>query len=338
MRIEPGLARLHRASRRLSGAAALLVLIAASPDGTADTETALYSHAPRQVADPQRVVTLEFLETEIALALDLPIVGVADKAAYGRWVGARAEQLQDARAVGGRAEPSLERIIRLGPDLIVGSTWRHSGVAERLSQIAPLALYRDLPQPAASDQYSRMRAIVHDLGSRTGRGQRAQTILDRLEAHLEAGRQQLAEAGYEDTSVVFGQVVPGNDRIRLFTDNSMVVQVMQRLGLDNGWDAPPGEYGFRSGDIGELQEVAESTHLVLSAAADSESYRALTANPAWSELAPVRAGRAHRVERELWPFGGPYSAMRIADRLVETLTTGPISRAPTSGGDALTAR
>lgn len=328
----------HHRSRgiRLRHLAALWLGVVATTAG-ADGET-LHSRVPSQASAPERVVTLEFLETEIALALELPIVGVADKAAYHRWVNADADALNDAADVGGRAEPSLEQIIRLRPDLIVGSTWRHAGVADRLASIAPLALYRDLPQPEAADQFTRMRAIVRDLGTRTGRTQRAETVLQELDAHLAAGRHQLAEAGLAGTSVVFGQVVPGNDRIRLFTDNSMVAQVMQRLGLRNGWDAPAGEYGYRSGDIGDLQPLPGEVRLVLAAAADSDSYQALTRNPAWSQLAPVRAGHAHRVAREVWPFGGPSSAMRLADRLVATLTGTPMATAPPSGDAASAAK
>ncbi len=100
----------------------------------------------------------------------------------------------------------------------------------------------------------------------------------------------------------------------------MVAQVLQRLGLRNGWDAPAGEYGYRAGEIAALQSPSGDVRLVLSAAPDSESYRALTSNPAWARLAPVRAGHAHRVPREPWPFGGLISAMRVADRLVQTLT------------------
>ncbi|MEX1081945.1 MAG: iron-siderophore ABC transporter substrate-binding protein [Halofilum sp. (in: g-proteobacteria)] len=316
---------------------AVLIVFTLAATARAD-EGALHSQIPSGVTDPQRVIALEFLDTEIALALELPIVGVADKAAYRRWVEVGAEALTEAVDVGGRAEPSLEQIIRLQPDLIVGSTWRHAGVADRLARIAPLALYRDLPKPEASDQFTRMRAIVRDLGSRTGRAQRAESVLARIDAYLAQGREQLAEAGLEGTPVVFGQVVQGNDRIRLFTDNSMVVQVMQRLGLRNGWDAPPGEYGYRSGDIGALRTLSDGVHLVLSAAADSRSYRALTEHPAWAELAPVRAGNAHRVARELWPFGGPYSAMRIGNRLVERLTGSPINAAPPTVDGASTTR
>lgn len=305
--------------RQRPGTRALAIILSLLVPSLA-SGAAITSHAPPEPIEPRRVVTLEFMETEIALALDLPLVGVADKAPYKRWVDVETEGLSGAAGIGGRAEPSLERLIRLRPDLIVGSTWRHAGVAERLGGIAPLLLYGDLPRPDVTDQYTRMRAIVRDLGERTGRGERADTVLRELDERLAAGRARLTQAGYRGAPVVFGQAVPGNDRIRLFTGNSLIVQVMEQLGLVNGWAAPPGDYGYQAVGISDLERLPEGVHLILSAAPDSDRFRELTSNPAWAELGPVRGGRFHRIERELWPFGGPRSAMRLADRLVEALT------------------
>lgn len=290
----------------------------------------LTSHAPADQVEPERVVTLEHLETEVALALGLPVVGVSDKAGYERWVRAEADALADAADVGGRAEPSLERVIRLQPDLIIGSTWRSGGIAERLAQIAPLLLYRDLPKPSVSDQYSRMRALVTDLGERTGRAASAERVLDRLDEHLADAREQLAAAGHEGTPVVFAHPLPGNDRLRLFTANSLVAQVIQRLGLTHGWGAAPGDYGFRVVDIGTLRRLPAETHLIVAADRDGGRLEAVTGSPAWPELPLVRAGHYHRIERKVWPFGGPLSAMRLADRVVAALTESPADEGASS--------
>ena len=297
-----------------------LVLALAAPTGRTETARGpVASHVPDGSVEPERVVTLEFLETEIALALGLPVVGVADRAQYHRWVGVAGERLADAASLGGRSEPSLEKLVRLRPDLIISSTWRHAGVADRLAAIAPLLLYRDLPRPSVTDQYTRMRAIVRDMGARTGRESAADALLARLDERLAGGRRQLAEAGLAGAPVVLGQVIPGSDRLRLYTDNSLAAQVLRRLGFTDGRDAPPGDYGFREVELGELAALSERTHLILAADPDSERFRRLTEHPVWSRLGPVAAGRFHRVPRDIWLIGGPLSAMRLADQLVRAL-------------------
>lgn len=300
----------------LRATCALLLALAAAMAG-AGTPVSVTPDGP---IEPRRVVALEFLETEVALALELPVVGVADRQAYKRWVGVAAERLSEARDIGGRAEPSLEQLIRLRPDLIVGSTWRHGAIAARLQAIAPTVLYRDLPRPSVTDQYSRMRAIVRDLGARTGRERAAAALLDELDEALAAGRERLAGAGLGGAPVVLGQLVPGSDRIRLFTRNSLAARIARELGLAPGWDAPPEDYGFRAVEIGRLAELPEGVHLVLQADPDGARFRRLTAHPAWPELEPVKSGRFHRIDPDTWLFGGPLSAMRLADRLAASLS------------------
>src|SRR5690625_5802067 len=68
-----------------------------------------------------RVVTLEWVQTEMVTSLGVNPVGVADVEGYQSWVGAVVPLTDDPTAVGIRREPSIGAIAELEPDLILGS-------------------------------------------------------------------------------------------------------------------------------------------------------------------------------------------------------------------------
>ncbi len=281
------------------------------------------SAAVAPLADPvsppvKRVATLEYLQTEIALALGIEPIAATDPKGYRRWVGARAARLDGARDLGTRQEPDLEGLIAAEPDLIVGAWWRSGSIADRLQEIAPTLLYDGLPDAADSDQYARMRAIVRDLGERTGRGDATDKILGRLDARLDDQRARLADADLSGTPVILAQSVPGTTRLRLFTDNSLAVRIAEAVGLRNAWSGDGNAFGFDTVDLKRLAEI-ENAHMLWVTDPDAPVIEKLRASRLWQALPVVNAGRVHPLPEDTWFFGGPLSAMRLAERLVDTL-------------------
>jgi len=110
---------------------------ASTPDST-DTATHEVAHArgTTTVTDaPQRVVTLEPLELDTAVAVGITPVG----AAVANMVKGVPSYLgvEGVTPVGTVSEPDLEAIASLEPDLILGTESRHSALYDQLSAIAP---------------------------------------------------------------------------------------------------------------------------------------------------------------------------------------------------------
>ena len=86
-------------------------------------------------AVPERIVVLEYSFADHLAMLDTAPVGYAVDAMpdyllpFTEGVG--------AEPVGTRAEPSLEAIVALRPDLIIGDLRRHEAIYDQLSEIAP---------------------------------------------------------------------------------------------------------------------------------------------------------------------------------------------------------
>lgn len=132
-------------------AVALLALAACSsggPDDGAASETRSVTHArgtTQVAASPQRVVTLEPLELDTAVALGITPVGAAvasNVTTMPKYLG-----IDGVTAVGTVPEPSIEKIAALRPDLILGTEARHSELYDRLSQIAPTVFIKTQADP-----------------------------------------------------------------------------------------------------------------------------------------------------------------------------------------------
>ena len=138
-----------RPLRRVLGAAALSTVVLVFAGCAAETSTAGEASpaaaAPRTVEhargvtevpdQPQRVVTLEPLELDTAVAVGVTPVGAAvasNVAGIPTYLEA-----DGVEPVGTVPEPDLEAIAALQPDLILGTESRHSKLYDQLSAIAP---------------------------------------------------------------------------------------------------------------------------------------------------------------------------------------------------------
>lgn len=95
--------------------------------------------------DVERVVTLEPLELDTAVAVGITPVGAAvasNVASTPEYLG-----VDGIEGVGTVPEPDLEAIAALKPDLILGTEARHSALYEQLSAIAPTVFIETQADP-----------------------------------------------------------------------------------------------------------------------------------------------------------------------------------------------
>ncbi|ARJ03847.1 iron ABC transporter substrate-binding protein [Cnuibacter physcomitrellae] len=109
----------------------------AEPTATAGaTHEVTHARGTTAVPDqPERVVTLEPLELDTAVAAGITPVGAAvanTTTGVPAYLG-----VDGVEPVGTVSEPDLEAIAALKPDLILGTESRHSGLYDQLSAIAP---------------------------------------------------------------------------------------------------------------------------------------------------------------------------------------------------------
>ncbi|NNU92974.1 iron-siderophore ABC transporter substrate-binding protein [Geobacillus sp. NFOSA3] len=86
---------------------------------------------------PERVVILTNEGTEALLALGVKPVGAVKSWTGNPWYDHIKDKMEDVKELGTEAEPNLEAIAALKPDLIIGNKLRHEKIYEQLKSIAP---------------------------------------------------------------------------------------------------------------------------------------------------------------------------------------------------------
>lgn len=263
-------------------------------------------------ADPQRIVILDSdkLDSMCALGLQDKVVGTIELAGgLPEYLGPTIHGLQ---TVGPIAEPQLEKIAALKPDLILGSKFRTPELYDQLSQIAP-TVFTELVGLTWKENF-----LVD--GAAVRRGEQAKTLL----ANYEANAKQLGTK--VDGSTANASIVRfrAGGAIRFYGPTSFSGQVLEDAGVSR--PAPQmleGKEERRFAEISEEQiNLADGSIIyVATYGADGEPTREKVMNgPLWKSLEGVKAGNVYIVKDETWMTGiGVIAADRILADLEQSL-------------------
>ena len=284
-------------------------------DGTRPFEHALGTACVPDTVE--RVVALEWTYAEDLLALGVQPVGVADLAGYDNWLNIPLELAEDVVDVGNRQEPNLERIAELAPDLILTASFRAANNFDELSAIAPTLAFDAYPTDGTT-HYDEMLTTFNTIAAALNREVEAEQVLADLDAHFAQAQAALEEAGRDGETFILSQGWVANDAatFRLFTENALSVQILNRMGLENAWDAEPQLYGFTEISFEGFAGIADTNFFYVAQADANEVFED---SPLWNGLPFVASGRAYWLGGDAWFFGGPLSASVIVDTILESL-------------------
>lgn len=273
----------------------------------------------RLAAPASKVVALEWGEAEMLVSLGVMPVGVADVKGYGTWV--TAEKLDPGvRDVGTRAEPSVDSILALGPDLVVMEETRSSPLVAQLERYVPVLVAKGSD---ARDNLARMRTDLTMIAQAVGRTDRARELLAGFDAALAEGQRKIAGVGGGSFVMADGWQEGSTISIRPFGEGSLVSQVAIRLGLRNAWTGKVDEvWGLGQTDVEGLTTITDPQVRFLYNASDNDDVFAggLKDNAIWRSLPFVQSGRVHRLTDGIWTFGGPKSCEQYLNELVKIYT------------------
>ncbi len=281
----------------------LLTALALSP---------LMQFASPRAALPEssRILALEWLPTELLLALGVAPLGVADVHNYTIWVG---EPPLPAGTIdiGLRTEPNMELMTQLAPSLILHSSG-YGPRAETLQRIAPtmgFSLHSGDGKPLSAARHS-----LQTLGAHIGRSAQAEQHLQWVDQQLAAARQRLqTRAG---RPLLLMSLLDSRHAI-VFGQNSLFLEVLQQLGLTSAWQGETNFWGSAVIGIERLAEAGDVTAICF--AHDNErDMQQVMKTALWQALPFARSGHFHRVPA-VWYYGATLSAVRFAQVLENAL-------------------
>ncbi|WP_404652262.1 Fe(3+) dicitrate ABC transporter substrate-binding protein [Raoultella terrigena] len=248
---------------------------------------------------PQRIVVLELSFADALAAVDLSPVGIADDNDPERILPEVRARLKPWRSVGTRAQPSLEAISALRPDLIVADSSRHRGIYAALRQIAPVLLLKSRNETYAENLQS--AAII---GKVVGQDPLMQ---QRLAQH----RRRMADFAAQlpaGASVVFG--TSREQQFNLHSRDTYTGSVLSALGLS----VPAAIGGAPMATIGLEQLLAINPQWLFVAHYRTESIvRKWQQDPLWQMLQAQQKQQVAVVDSNSWArMRGMFAAERIA--------------------------
>ncbi|RYG71526.1 iron-siderophore ABC transporter substrate-binding protein [Lentibacillus lipolyticus] len=274
---------------------------------------------------PENIVALEWSYAENLLALGIQPAGVADLDGFGKWVNIDKAFDESVADVGTRQEPNLEAIKRQDPDLIIAVKFRHEQYLDQLEEIAPVVMFAPYGDEAIQDHYGNMISEMNKLAKIVDKKEEAEQAIDDLNAYIDKQKQRVADAGLEGATFLATQAFSAQNTptIRLFTDNSMVGKVMNKLGFSNAHSTEePEVYGYSEVTIEALQNYQDQEDLQFLYIAQEDDNIFETeykGNPAWEKLSFVENGNTHRLPGDTWTFGGVLSNKVLAKQLVDAM-------------------
>ncbi|WP_020681805.1 iron-siderophore ABC transporter substrate-binding protein [Marinobacterium rhizophilum] len=295
--------------RLLHSTLLFIVMLFARPGFAAEVEDSLGVHHFAQPA--QRVVTLNWGATEEVIELGVTPVGIAEIQGYRDWV-VRPVIKGDSVDVGTRAEPNIERIAELTPDLIVVGTMQRDMV-ERLSRIAPV-LYFDNYR-IDHDNHQAVLKAFRQLARALGRETAAEQRLVHRAARLEELKRQLHSHYGDSLPNVTAVRFIDTAHVRVYGDNSMAQVALQALGLASALPLPRSTWGQTQKAITDLAVIDDGILLYIEPFTKAD---ALFSMPLWQIMPFVRNQHIAAVE-PVWTYGGALSVQYLAEAFCHAL-------------------
>jgi len=260
-------------------------------------------------ARPERVVVLDTGELDSVLSLGVTPVGAVTTAVSQAFLSYLAEGAADVEVVGTIAEPNLEAIAALQPDLILSNKVRHEDLYAQLSQLAP-TVFAERVGAVWKDNFA---LAAEALGLED---EAAAAMADYERAAAALGESLGDPAG---TTVSPLRFVAGT--IRSYQPASFIGTVLADIGLRQV-ELPTGEVPTFAELSAEELTTADADivlHSSYGPAGDSGA-TAVLGGPLWPRLEAVQNDRAYPVEDDVFFTGiGLTAATLIVEDLAEQL-------------------
>lgn len=245
---------------------------------------------------PQKIVVLELGFIDALLDVGVKPAGVADDNKPNLIAAEVLKKIEGYTPVGTRAQPSLEKIKMLQPDLIVADADRHKNVYAELSKIAPTIALKNL-NADYDDTLKTALTVAEAVGKRS-------EMEKVIEAHKTKLKALQAKAPQGKPSVLL--IGNTNNEIAVRSPEFFTSQLLTQFGYTYALkDAS--KYASTSTNanltLEQLLEIDPDTIVLMSAESDKrdkEGGRPIEKDPLWKDLKAVKNKQVYEVDRYAW--------------------------------------
>lgn len=264
---------------------------------------------------PKRVVVLELSFVDALAAVGVSPIGVADDGDAARILPAVRQRLQPWQSVGSRAQPSLEAIAALKPDLIIADAARHGGILGQLKRIAPTLMLK-----SRNETYAENLQSAATIGKVLGKDEEMQQRLAQHRQRMQAFAARLPKS----ITVAFG--TSREQQFNLHSSDSYTGSVLTALGVKV--PPPVGQAALASLTLEQLLAL-DPDWLIVAHYRQQSIVRDWQQDPLWQVLKAAQQHQVASVDSNVWArMRGLFAAEQIAAELVAILHHRPQGSTP----------
>jgi iron complex transport system substrate-binding protein len=266
---------------------------------------------------PLRIVALTNEATEDLLALGIVPVGAVRSANANPWFDHVADQLGDTVLVGEELSPSLETILSLEPDLILGNKKRHEKIYDQLSAIAPTVYVENIT--------GQWRDNLAFYAEAVGKSAEGEALLEGYQDRVAAIQAALGDRLAEKVGLV--RFIAGQNYA--YNNDSFSGSILRDIGFARpaAQDKPGLAEPITAERIPELDgdRLLHFSYETGDGGATNEA-KTWMASPLWQNLTAVKSGHLHGVSDTVWATAGGVMAAHLALDDIEAIYELPSTR------------
>jgi len=264
---------------------------------------------------PQRIVVLELSFADALAAVNISPVGIADDNDPSRILSDVSAHFAPWQSVGTRAQPSLEAISALKPDLIIADSSRHAGIYSALQAIAPVLLLK-----SRNETYEENLQSAAIIGKVIGKDAEMSQRLALHHQRMQAFAAQLPKGA----SVVFG--TSREQQFNLHSRESYTGSVLTALGLT--LPAPVNNAPMAAIGLEQLLAI-NPAWLIVAHYRQQSIVRTWQQDPLWQVMQAAQKQQIAEVDSNIWArMRGIFAAERIGADMVSIVHHQPVAVNP----------
>jgi len=255
-------------------------------------------------------IALSWTIAETLVALDAPPTGMWSPSKYEEWGSIRSlpESIFD---IGPSAQPNLELITQLEPDIIMSENYL-STIDERLSINYKTQLFSTYE--GGLDIWSELTEFTRKIALSIAQPEAGENYISTIEAEIESLKN--TAQNWKEPLLIIRAL--DKNHIRVYGENSLPQAVLDRLDLSNAWGKPTTRWGFTVIGVEELIGIDARLVIVESGGLHDDIMNQLSNYGLWQHIPSVKEGTVITVP-PFWIFGALPSAYQFANNLVDAL-------------------
>ncbi|MBD6617805.1 iron-siderophore ABC transporter substrate-binding protein [Komarekiella sp. 'clone 1'] len=283
----------------------------ALPTSSLPVATRIVKHALGKTTipiKPRRIITLhDSTILDPVLALGVKPIGIAtyvpEQGVLFR--GITEEQVANIQKVGSAFQPSLEKILMLKPDLILGREYQKN-IYNQLSNFAPTVLVDWESFNSFQDNFRYIAQIL-------GEEEQAKLVLNQYQERIKEFQRKMVNRLHEEVSVIsFSE-----QNLKSFNSNAVFNQVINDVGIKRTSIQKNQKEHSLQVSIEDLNKYDADVLFIINESQNNIAY--YLQNPLWQHLQVVKKKQVYVVNQSNWFAGGPLGVNKILDDLFKYL-------------------